>query len=603
MSVRCFGHIFIVVLIAHTFICKLQAQVPPIDSAKAVFAKSQKDNDTYIKTCFFIADAYMNTEQYDSAQIWLNKIHEKIPAKNPSLFNYFLITRQAEVYYYNNLQQLGLQESFKGLSVAQALNDSLLLADSYNFLGLFYMNLDSSAAAIPFYKNGLRYTRQPPYPPQYFSLTKPHHLYGNMAEAWYNIKMYDSALVYIRLSLQKAYQIKWGRGIAVGHTSAGDIFLALQNTDSALQHYQQGKQAAKISKDIDVELLCYGGIAKCLDNLNNYPACRNQLDTAMQILQTNPTLNRFFTLHFLNSAIEIYKGRNEFAALSHILEIKSGIEMANIKNNNTQIQTILKAGVENEKHLLSLEVEDAQQKQNLANTRLGVVIIAFALLTVAFFWYRYSQEQKINLADMRHKISQDLHDDIGASLSSLQIYGAIAEKVIAENPAKAIEMVQKISIQSKLLMENMNDIVWSMKHADDNATTLETKIKNFGAELLSDKNINFTYQISNEAEAALISMHARKNILLLIKEAMNNIAKYSNAEKASLKMEINDKKLLLEITDNGIGFDTGKAATGNGLMNMNNRIKELKGQITIASTPGSGTTIAVVIPFVSIAAG
>ena len=74
-----------------------------------------------------------------------------MPVKRPSLFNYFLITRQAEVFYYNNLQQLGLQESRKGLAMAEALNDSLLLADSYNFLGLFYMNIDSMATSIPYY--------------------------------------------------------------------------------------------------------------------------------------------------------------------------------------------------------------------------------------------------------------------------------------------------------------------------------------------------------------------------------------------------------------------------------------------------------------------
>jgi tetratricopeptide (TPR) repeat protein len=213
---------------------KLTAQISLIDSAKNNFSSQQKNEDAYLRTAFFIADEYMNAEQYDSAQIWLNKIYEKLPAKKPSLFNYFLITRQAEVYYYNDLQQLGLQESFRGLQMAQDLNDSLLLADSYNFLGLFYMNLDSSKASIPYYKNGLRYTRQPPYPTKYLSLTKPHHLYGNMSEAYYKLGMYDSALVNISLSLQKAYQINWGRGIAVGHNSAGDIFLALHKYDSAL---------------------------------------------------------------------------------------------------------------------------------------------------------------------------------------------------------------------------------------------------------------------------------------------------------------------------------------------------------------------------------
>jgi len=539
----------------------------------------------------------MDIEQYDSAQIWLNKIYEKLPAKKSSLFNYFLITRQAEVYYYNNLQQLGLQESFKGLRVAKDLNDSSLLADSYNFLGLFYMNIDSSKEAIPFYKNGLQFVRQPLYPSEYFSLSKPHHLYGNLSEAYYKLKMYDSALINIRLSLQKADEIYWERGIAIGHTSAGDIFFAMNNTDSALYHYKKGIAKAKNSNDIDVELLAYGGVANCYNKLNEYPAAKKYLDTAFVILKDNPSLNRFFALQFLNVATSIYKERNEAALLSKALETKSTIETENIKSNSAQIQTILKAGVENEKRLLSMEVTEAQQKQKLANTRLIVVIVAFALLAVTFFWYRYFQKQKMALANVRQKISQDLHDDIGASLSSLQIYSAIAEKNITENPLKAAEMVQKISTQSKILLDNMGDIVWSMKSAGDDSTTIETKIKNYGAELLSDKSINFTYHISPAAEAALQEgMQARKNILLLIKEAMNNIAKYSDANEAWLKIDTKEKKLVLEIADNGIGFDAGIPNPGNGLKNMQFRVKELKGVIFLETAPGKGVIITASVP-------
>ncbi len=570
-----------------------------LDSAKKTIS-SDVYTQSFINTCFFIADEYMDLEQYDSAQIWLNKIHEKLPAKKPSLFNYFLITRQAEVYYYNNLQQLGLRESYKGLAVAQALNDSLLLADSYNFLGLFYMNLDSSKEAITFYKNGLRYSKQPPYPPQYLSLTKPHHLYGNMSEAFYKLTMYDSALVNIQFSLQKAYQINWGRGIAVGHASAGDIYFAMQNRDSAFYHYNAGILASKKSNDVDVELICIGGIAKCFDKQNNSNAAKIELNKAFDLLKNNPSLNRFYALQFLDNAIGMYKKMNEPTLLAKALEIKSSIETANVKSNNAQIQTILNAGVANEKRLLSLEVTEAKQRQNLANTRLIVVLIAFGLLALGFLLYRNVQKQKFATEKMRQKISQDLHDDIGASLSSLQIYSAIAEETVVRNPTKAKEMVQKIALQSRQLMENMNDIVWSMKSLNDAGTSLEVKIKNYGSELLIDKNINFNYIIEAQADAALTSINTRKNILLVIKEAMNNIAKYSKATTAELQLVIKNKHLYLYIMDNGIGFNMSNNLSGNGLKNMQQRIEELKGTLTINTLPLDGCTLEATIPLATI---
>jgi signal transduction histidine kinase len=202
----------------------------------------------------------------------------------------------------------------------------------------------------------------------------------------------------------------------------------------------------------------------------------------------------------------------------------------------------------------------------------------------------------MHVMEMRMKISQDLHDDIGASLSSLQIYSTIAERTIGDNPVKAMEMVRKISTQSKLVMDNMSDIVWSMKPAGYGSATLEAKIKNFGTELLRDKNIDLSYAIAPETEAAIQEMRERKNILLVIKEALNNISKYSEATHASLKLYTHEKQVMLEITDNGVGFETGIPSAGNGLRNMQSRIGELGGTIEIGSEKGVGTRIIVSVP-------
>jgi signal transduction histidine kinase len=574
-------------------------QLTPIDSAKKTIAASFSNENNFVATCFFIADNYMDIEQYDSAQVWLNKIHLKLPAKNISLSNYFLTTRQAEVYYYNNLQQLGLQESLRGLEMGKALNDSLLLADSYNFLGLFYMNVDSVKKSLLYYKNGIKYTRQPPYPLAYVSLTKPHHLYGNLAEAFSKLAQFDSALFYNKISLKLASEINWGRGIAVGYTSMGDILFSLQQIDSAFYYFNKGIAASKASKDIDVELLCYGGLAKCFDKSKN-ATYKSTLGLGLDILQKYPMLNRFFALQFLTTASNLFKANGESSQLIKTLELKSQIETANVRGNNSQIQTILNAGVANEKRLLNLEVIDAQQKQKLANSRLIIVLIAFSLLGIGFFVYRYYQNQKLAISKIRHSISQDLHDDIGASLSSLQIYGAVAEKTFKTNPEKAIEMLQKISIQSKTVMENMNDIVWSMNTNNANATSLEAKVKNYSVELLSDNNINFNCSIDAAVEPMLKSITAKRNILLIIREAMNNIAKYSKATNASLQINVLDKSLEIKITDNGVGFDINNGKKGNGLENMKQRAKELNGNFDINTSQNNGTSIFITIPLKSV---
>ena len=206
-----------------------------------------------------------------------------------------------------------------------------------------------------------------------------------------------------------------------------------------------------------------------------------------------------------------------------------------------------------------------------------------------------------HIMEIKQKISQDLHDDIGASLSSLQIYGNIAERTFKQNPEKAMEMLEKISAQSKTLMENMSDIVWSMKTNDSKTTTLEVKVKNYSVELLEDLNIDFSFHIAPAAETALQNATARKNVLLIIKEALNNIAKYSKASKAKLFIDIEGKQLELRINDNGIGFDISqKNAAGNGLQNMKKRATELDGNLVIESVTGTGTSLIVRLPLKSL---
>jgi signal transduction histidine kinase len=588
---KCISFLFIFCCISYCFSQSLSL----IDSAKIKSTQLKSDSEK-VKIYFFIADEYMNVEQYDSAQIWLNKIHELLPVKNNSLDNYLLLTRQAEVYYYNNLQQLGMQESRRGLAMAQALNDSLLLADSYNFLGLFYMNIDSAAASVPYFKKGLLYAHQPTYPVNYASLTKPHHLYGNLAEAYFKLNSNDSALWYYVRSLQKANEINWDRGIAVAHTGLGDVFFALNKTDSALYNYTKGVSVAINAKDIDVALVCYSGMAKCYSAKQNSSAVAANLSKGFNLLKDNPNLNRFYALNFLNTGIDIYRGQNNTGDLIKALELKSTIEKANIDGNNKQIQTILNAGMANEKRVLSLEVDEAKQKQQLANTRLLMALTGIAFLIITFFVYRYFQNQKLAVSKMRQKISQDLHDDIGASLSSLQIYGAIAEQSIITNPDKAIEMVQKISGQSKEIMENMSDIVWSMKSSSVNNTSIEARIKNYASELLQDRNIEFTCIIQPGAEAVLENMKARRNVLLIAKEVLNNIAKYSKAAGASLHMYVDGKNWVLQITDNGIGFDKEKNTGGNGLKNIAARCEELKGKWIMKTEKNKGTNYIFILP-------
>jgi signal transduction histidine kinase len=587
---------FIAVLIAYSDKIFAQNIASTIDSLKRNNVAA-KENDEYIKNCFAIADNFMEIDQYDSSQTWLNKIAEVLPFKKPSVFSYFLSTRQAEVYYYNGLQRLGLQESERSLAIAQAMNDSLLLADAYNFIGLFLINLDSNAAAIPYFKKGIIYARQPPYPNIYLSLTKPHHLYGNMAEAYEKIGNYDSAVYFGRISLELAAQINWKRGIAVAHSGLGNVFLKLNEPDSALYHHKLSVTSSKEGGEFDVELLSYGRLAKAEDMLLKKPEALQWLQQGFELVTKNPSVNNLFANQFLDDAIFLFKKYKEDGNLILSLEKKSELLQKQIKENNLQMNVILNAGLRNETRLLNLEVQQAKQQNQVINTRLYLLLSFLILGIAAFLLYRYRTNQKFQIVQLQNKISQDLHDDVGSSLSSMQVYSTVAEQLMESQPAKAREMLKKINVQSGALMENIGDIIWSMKTEKEQLVQLNAKIKNFVSDVLSAANINYVINIEEGSEALIKNITARKNILLIIKGAINNVVKYSNASHVSVSIKKIDEHICVQVADNGKGFaQPPNSIKGQGFTNMQIRTEELKGFFEISSIPGKGTTVSALLP-------
>jgi ligand-binding sensor domain-containing protein len=211
--------------------------------------------------------------------------------------------------------------------------------------------------------------------------------------------------------------------------------------------------------------------------------------------------------------------------------------------------------------------------------------------------YRFRVNQLKKLYAIRSKISRDLHDEVGATLSSIHIYSSVASKAMNADAGKAQDALQQINVNARQVMENMNDIVWAMHTGTKGEITFENKLKNYGYELLTPLNITCAYHIDTDAEKLLTNIEARKNILLITKEAINNIAKHSGATQASINLKVTGKDLQLEIHDNGKGLETKR--NGNGFQNMKNRTEALGGHFNFSGN-GNGTHIQCMIPITSI---
>jgi len=221
---------------------------------------------------------------------------------------------------------------------------------------------------------------------------------------------------------------------------------------------------------------------------------------------------------------------------------------------------------------------------------MSVVVIGILLVN------RYRVMNKVNRAleieRMRNTIARDLHDDIGSALSSINILSQVAQ---VEKNGDARNYLQRIGDQSARIMENMDDMVWSIHPGNDSMEQVIIRMREFVTEILDPKNIE--YRISeNVATKVTIGADERRNLFLIFKEAINNAAKYSKATRVEISLQRRDHSLVLSVHDNGQGFDEQATKAGNGLRNMRERAQELGGTVSIKTAAAGGTEIEVQLP-------
>ncbi|MBK7987983.1 MAG: ATP-binding protein [Ignavibacteria bacterium] len=148
------------------------------------------------------------------------------------------------------------------------------------------------------------------------------------------------------------------------------------------------------------------------------------------------------------------------------------------------------------------------------------------------------------------------------------------------------------------MMESMSDIVWAVKTQNDSFDHIIYRMRAFTSEILEPINCMAHFHISDNIRTITPDMNQRKNLYLVFKEAINNIAKYSHATHVWIALSLKEKQITLTIKDDGIGFDAmnnqqHSKLSGNGLYSMKKRAEELHGIFILYSEPDKGTEITV----------
>ena len=213
-----------------------------------------------------------------------------------------------------------------------------------------------------------------------------------------------------------------------------------------------------------------------------------------------------------------------------------------------------------------------------------------------FALHRYRLAQAVAVADVRTRIATDLHDDIGASLSQIAILSEVAQRTaLSPEPGTRLPLTEIAGI-SRALVDAMSDIVWAINPDHDRLSNLVYRMRRFAMDVLGGQGIAVRFRSTVVDHDLKIGVDVRRQVYLIFKEGVHNIARHSGADRVQVDLDRLEDRLMLQLRDNGAGFDPDAQYQGRGLANMRQRAAALRGKVEFASAPGKGTLLRMTVP-------
>lgn len=211
-----------------------------------------------------------------------------------------------------------------------------------------------------------------------------------------------------------------------------------------------------------------------------------------------------------------------------------------------------------------------------------------ALLVAAFLYglYRLRIRQLKREQRIRIKLASDLHDDLGSTINSANVFTNLA---LLEGPTQ--KYLPKIKEAIGEAIVSIKDVLWVLDDKKNTVEDLFAKIRLFAGVLCEASGIRFEAALAEEVRYSQFKHEEKRSLYLMLKEAVNNAVKYADAKTIRLSIGGSRTALHLSVADDGKGFNKDGAKAGNGLKNMAWRAEQLKYRLSIQSSHGKGTVI------------
>jgi len=561
-----------------------------------VFGKSGKST-MWAHSLQIIANAYTMSEKNDSALLLYNEALEFYKKDNDDYSAAKAMVNIGKIYSQMGMFTTALDNFYKARLVFKLLDNEDWYVATERGIGVLYGRQLKYDSAFVIYDRLIKYQIEKN---SYFDLGES---YTNLGVLYEGLKDFDKALEAQRMSAKYRKMVNDKRGMAITEMNIGSIFINAEIFDSVMIYLNSSRKTLRNMKSMHA-------LAFNLILTGNYYLKTNQFKNAKQsYLEAYEISENKNLLDYSRQATQalsiVYENMHDYKnALKYAKIFKIKYDSI-INEDNIRSQTISKEEYKHNLQLISKEKEIKIEKQQ----KIYAIIIGsiIALLSILIIVYRrklqktkllqIEQENEIQLKDAKSKmerlerkrLANILHDNIAhiISMSQRQINNQIAKGLEDDVNNNLIKIEDNLLLASRMTKVASYELEMSYifgKNIVDQFQDYINRIKHSHS-----PQIKFDY--SNRGKFEYLNDEINENVFSVFQEMLGNAIKYSQSDIIRITLLFDDGKTVLQVTDNGIGFNYNEVRHGLGYKNMKERAEKLNGNFTFETEKGFGTKL------------
>lgn len=539
-----------------------------------------------------LGTSYYFKRDFDSSAYYYLKALNITKNTGDSLELASLYNKLGALYKERAEYQTSLSYSFKSLAIYQKLKNQRKAALLYNNIGVSYEELKNFKLAASYYKKALNINIQEN------NKEGIARNYVGMGNVSITLNKMDEAFVYYQKAAAIFRELGWGIELSVALNNMGDVLDHQKKYDASLEKRLEALQIAEEIEDIQSQAKYHLYVADVLMKMKRFEEALPHIHTSEKLF--TDIRSHEIQMDLFEMYSKYYFGSDDFEKGSDFLNkfhaLKDSVYSAELSENIASME------VKHNTQQLRLEKAEAEAKKLRATQQRNYIALGTLFLLITGSVIFYNSRQKIKRTEERKRISamlqseeeerariaRDLHDGLGQILSTARINAAALEGVIAQEDEPILRTTLNLIDQSvtdlRSISHNLMPQVLSEKGLIEAVRELTDKI-NSAREL----QVQFFYPQGFPP----LEKPVQVVLYRVIQEIVNNMLKHASATAITITLLVRNRTFIVQIEDNGKGFDTEliEKSSGTGWKNIKTRLSLISAQLRLTSEAGKGTKV------------